>query len=95
MVFEQIFPDLAGGFVADAIRRGKTGEPKQIYAATLSFLYKLLLLQLFKFRQRIILIQKKQQTTKNIKAGHQVDIIIVEFINKLKLAITTSVLSER
>jgi hypothetical protein len=44
LVFEQIFPDLAGGFVADAIRRGKTGEPKQIYAATLSFLYKLLFL---------------------------------------------------
>ncbi|MBO1048031.1 MAG: N-6 DNA methylase [Dolichospermum sp. DEX182a] len=44
LVFEQIFPDLAGGFVADAIRRGKTGEPKQVYAATLSFLYKLLFL---------------------------------------------------
>ena len=44
LVFEQIFPDLAGGFVADAMRRGKTGEPKQVYAATLSFLYKLLFL---------------------------------------------------
>ncbi|MDM3860671.1 MAG: TaqI-like C-terminal specificity domain-containing protein [Aphanizomenon gracile PMC644.10] len=44
LVFEQIFPDLAGGFVADAIRRGKTIEPKQVYAATLSFLYKLLFL---------------------------------------------------
>ncbi len=44
LVFEQIFPDLAGGFVADAIRRGKTVEPKQVYAATLSFLYKLFFL---------------------------------------------------
>ena len=44
LVFEQIFPDLAGGFVADAMRRGKTVESKQVYAATLSFLYKLLFL---------------------------------------------------
>ncbi|MTJ54842.1 N-6 DNA methylase [Anabaena sp. UHCC 0253] len=44
LVFDQIFPDLAGGFVADAMRRGKTVEPKQVYAATLSFLYKLLFL---------------------------------------------------
>ncbi|MBD2137566.1 Eco57I restriction-modification methylase domain-containing protein [Anabaena sp. FACHB-1237] len=42
LVFEQIFPQLAGGFVADGIRRGKTVETKQVYAATLSFLYKLL-----------------------------------------------------
>ncbi|MFM5980446.1 MAG: Eco57I restriction-modification methylase domain-containing protein [Sphaerospermopsis kisseleviana] len=44
LVFEQIFPDLAGGFVADAARRGKTINEKQVYAATLSFLYKLLFL---------------------------------------------------
>lgn len=44
LVFEQIFPELAGGFVADGIRRGKTVEPKQVYAATLLFLYKLLFL---------------------------------------------------
>jgi hypothetical protein len=44
LVFEQIFPDLAGGFVADAARRGKTIQEKQVYAATLSFLYKLLFL---------------------------------------------------
>ncbi|MDB9488639.1 TaqI-like C-terminal specificity domain-containing protein [Dolichospermum circinale CS-537/01] len=44
LVFDQIFPDLARGFMVDAMRRGKTVEPKQIYAATLSFLYKLLFL---------------------------------------------------
>ncbi|MBD2134349.1 Eco57I restriction-modification methylase domain-containing protein [Sphaerospermopsis sp. FACHB-1094] len=44
LVFEQIFPELAGGFVADATRRGKTIQEKQVYAATLSFLYKLLFL---------------------------------------------------
>jgi type I restriction-modification system DNA methylase subunit len=44
LVFDQIFPDLARGFIVDAMRRGKTVEPKQIYAATLSFLYKLLFL---------------------------------------------------
>lgn len=44
LVFEQIFPDLAGGFVADATRKGKTINEKQVYAATLSFLYKLLFL---------------------------------------------------
>ncbi|WP_217358207.1 Eco57I restriction-modification methylase domain-containing protein [Anabaena sp. UHCC 0187] len=44
LVFDQIFPDLAGGFVADAVRRGKTIQEKQVYAATLSFLYKLLFL---------------------------------------------------
>lgn len=44
LVFEQIFPDLAGGFIADARRRGKNIQEKQVYAATLSFLYKLLFL---------------------------------------------------
>ena len=44
LVFDQIFPDLARGFIVDAMRRGKTVEPKPIYAATLSFLYKLLFL---------------------------------------------------
>ncbi|HCQ22733.1 MAG: restriction endonuclease [Aphanizomenon flos-aquae LD13] len=44
LVFDQIFPDLARGFIVDAMRRGKTVEPKTIYAATLSFLYKLLFL---------------------------------------------------
>ncbi|MFM6183594.1 MAG: Eco57I restriction-modification methylase domain-containing protein [Dolichospermum sp.] len=44
LVFEQIFPNLAGGFVADAFRRGKNIESKQVYTATLSFLYKLLFL---------------------------------------------------
>ena len=44
LVFDQIFPDLATGFIIDVMRRGKTVEPKQIYAATLSFLYKLLFL---------------------------------------------------
>ncbi|MFM7364417.1 MAG: restriction endonuclease, partial [Cuspidothrix sp.] len=44
LVFEQIFSNLAGGFVADAVRRGKNIESKQVYTATLSFLYKLLFL---------------------------------------------------
>ncbi|MFM6271082.1 MAG: hypothetical protein ACKPFA_31980, partial [Dolichospermum sp.] len=28
LVFDQIFPDLARGFIVDAMRRGKTIEPK-------------------------------------------------------------------
>ncbi|MEA5518089.1 Eco57I restriction-modification methylase domain-containing protein [Limnoraphis robusta] len=44
LVFDRIFPDLAGGFVADATRRGKQVTSEQVYEATLSFLYKLLFL---------------------------------------------------
>lgn len=44
LVFERIFPGLAGGFVADASRRGEQVTPEQVYEATLSFLYKLLFL---------------------------------------------------
>ncbi|HEY9850829.1 MAG TPA: Eco57I restriction-modification methylase domain-containing protein [Leptolyngbyaceae cyanobacterium] len=44
LVFDRIFPDLAGGFVADATRRGEEVTSEQVYAATLSFLYKLLFL---------------------------------------------------
>ncbi|VXD22965.1 Genome sequencing data, contig C321 [Planktothrix serta PCC 8927] len=44
LVFERIFPNLAGGFVADATRRGQPVTSEQVYEATLSFLYKLLFL---------------------------------------------------
>ena len=44
LVFDSIFPDLAGGFVSDANRRGETVTSAQVYEATLSFLYKLLFL---------------------------------------------------
>ncbi len=44
LVFERIFPDLAGGFVADATRRGEEVTSAEVYEATLSFLYKLLFL---------------------------------------------------
>ena len=43
MVFDRIFPDLAGGFVA-ATRLEKQVTSEQVYQATLSFLYKLLFL---------------------------------------------------
>lgn len=44
LVFERVFPDLAGGFVAAAHRRGETPGPRAVYEATLSFLYKILFL---------------------------------------------------
>lgn len=44
LVFDRLFPDLAGGFVADATRRGKQVTSELVYEATLSFLYKLLFL---------------------------------------------------
>ncbi|WP_246259711.1 hypothetical protein [Oxynema aestuarii] len=44
LVFERVFPDLAGGFVAAAYRRGETPGPRAVYEATLSFLYKILFL---------------------------------------------------
>nr|WP_315889719.1 hypothetical protein [Kovacikia minuta] len=44
LVFEQVFPNLAGGFVADAAQKKQSITPKQVYEATLSFLYKLLFL---------------------------------------------------
>ena len=44
LVFDRVFPGLAGGFVADATRRGETVTPEQVYEATLAFLYKLLFL---------------------------------------------------
>lgn len=44
LVFDWVFPRLAGGFVADATRQGETVTPEQVYEATLAFLYKLLFL---------------------------------------------------
>ncbi|VXD24530.1 Genome sequencing data, contig C321 [Planktothrix serta PCC 8927] len=44
LVFERIFPNLAGGFVANATRQGQPVTSKQVYKATLSFVYKLLFL---------------------------------------------------
>ncbi|MFM1841402.1 MAG: hypothetical protein RLZZ490_133, partial [Cyanobacteriota bacterium] len=44
LVFEQIFSQLAGGFVADCTRRGHGINENQVYEATLFFLYKLLFL---------------------------------------------------
>jgi Eco57I restriction-modification methylase/TaqI-like C-terminal specificity domain len=44
LVFDRIFPGLAGGFVVDARRRGEQVTSEQVYEATLSFLYKLLFL---------------------------------------------------
>ncbi|MBD2480804.1 N-6 DNA methylase [Planktothrix sp. FACHB-1365] len=44
LVFDRIFPNLAGGFVADATRREQPVTSEQVYEATLSFLYKLLFL---------------------------------------------------
>ncbi len=44
LVYDRVFPGLAGGFVTDATRRGEQVTPEQVYEATLSFLYKLLFL---------------------------------------------------
>ncbi len=44
LVFDQVFPGLAGGFVADANRQHETVTAEQVYEATLAFLYKLLFL---------------------------------------------------
>ena len=44
LVFDRVFPGLAGGFVADAVRKGEQVTAEQVYEATLSFLYKLLFL---------------------------------------------------
>ncbi len=44
LVFDQVFPGLAGGFVTDAVRRKAQVTADQVHEATLSFLYKLLFL---------------------------------------------------
>jgi len=44
LVFEQIFPNIAGGFAANAFRLNYQVTSEEIYEATLSFLYKLLFL---------------------------------------------------
>ncbi|WP_199302241.1 Eco57I restriction-modification methylase domain-containing protein [Pseudanabaena cinerea] len=44
LVFEQVFPSIAGGFAANAFRLNYQVTPEEIYEATLSFLYKLLFL---------------------------------------------------
>lgn len=44
LVFEQVFPNVAGGFTANAFRLGEQVTSEQIYEATLSFLYKILFL---------------------------------------------------
>ena len=44
LVFEQVFPSIAGGFAANAFRSNHQVTSEEIYEATLSFLYKLLFL---------------------------------------------------
>ena len=44
LVFEQVFPNIAGGFAANAFRLNHQVTSEEIYEATLSFLYKLLFL---------------------------------------------------
>ncbi len=44
LVFEQVFPSIAGGFAANAFRKKYQVTPEEIYESTLSFLYKLLFL---------------------------------------------------
>ncbi len=44
LVFEQVFPSVAGGFLINTMRLGEAATAEQIYEATLSFLYKLLFL---------------------------------------------------
>jgi len=44
LVFEQIFPSIAGGFAANAFRLNYQVTSEELYEATLSFLYKLLFL---------------------------------------------------
>jgi type I restriction-modification system DNA methylase subunit len=44
LVFEQIFPSIAGGFAANAFRLNHRVTSEELYEATLSFLYKLLFL---------------------------------------------------
>lgn len=44
LVFEQVFPSVAGGFAANAFRLQHQATPEELYEATLSFLYKLLFL---------------------------------------------------
>jgi Eco57I restriction-modification methylase/TaqI-like C-terminal specificity domain len=44
LVFDRVFPGLAGGFVTDAVRRKVQVTADQVHEATLSFLYKLLFL---------------------------------------------------
>jgi hypothetical protein len=44
LVFEQVFPSVAGGFAANAFRLQYQVTPEELYEATLSFLYKLLFL---------------------------------------------------
>ena len=44
LVFEQVFPSVAGGFAANAFRLQHQVTPEELYEATLSFLYKLLFL---------------------------------------------------
>ncbi len=44
LVFNSLFPDLAGGFVAAATRQQEAVLPEKVYEATLSILYKMLFL---------------------------------------------------
>jgi type I restriction-modification system DNA methylase subunit len=44
LVFEQVFPSIAGGFAANAFRLNHQVTSEELYEATLSFLYKLLFL---------------------------------------------------
>jgi type I restriction-modification system DNA methylase subunit len=77
LVFEQVFPNVAGGFTANAFRLGEQVTSEQIYEATLSFLYKLLFLLYAEARNLLpidgayrdhSLIKMSQEVAEGIKA---------------------------
>jgi hypothetical protein len=71
LVFDRVFPGLAGGFVADATRRGEQVTPEQVYEATLSFLYKLLFL-LYAEARNLLPIDRDYRDHSLIKMTHEV-----------------------
>ncbi|XWK89584.1 MAG: Eco57I restriction-modification methylase domain-containing protein [Phormidium sp.] len=75
LVFDRIFPDLAGGFVADATRRGENVTSEQVYEATLSFLYKLLFL-LYAEARNLLPIDRDYRNYSLIKLTQEVAKII-------------------
>ena len=71
LVFDRVFPGLAGGFVTDAVRRGERVTADQVHEATLSFLYKLLFL-LYAEARNLLPIDRDYRDYSLIKLTHEV-----------------------
>ncbi len=91
LVFEQIFPNIAGGFAVNCHRFKEKATSEQIYEATLSFLYKILFL-LYAEARNLLPINGKYRSYSLLEMSQQV---AVDIEKKLPFAQTGTALYDR